>query len=402
MTQSIGLKKLKLWTARRDHYNQPLTTQSQKMTVSNDTQDMFPDHYNELVLEACKEASLRTLEGLFENHILFIDPTHNDSAAWKYCVSIMNRDMCKLFIKHFGYQFFGYDRSLIDACSAGNREIAMFILSLYENEQPFFDRDAMELASRKGHTEFVMKVLNGWVNNRYNDLIHMCIVAMVGAIYGKHESLFDAVLAKYKKHVTTKPHTAPEFKRIKSVAHINREILMSIASTSRFEYFNKVLNELNVDFSQGPTSDDIYAASSITTGYSDRGGARLYLFTRCCNFKDSRLIDALIAKYGLNLLLNLGKIGDDTQVLRLFNTACTNNHTSVIKLIAQHEGLTTTLPLFKVCANKNNLNACQAFVDVFGSEIVPVIEADAALHTNPTIRTIMRKFYLEMYKRYED
>lgn len=355
-----------------------------------------PDYYNKLVFRACLEADFVTLVILFKSCNL-IDPTYDDSAAWKLCVRRLDRQMCELFIKYFGSQFFHCDKSLRDACVAGNREIAMFILGLYGRDQPFTDEEALEEASRKGHTDLVMHVLNNWVHNTYTDLTWMCITAMTGAAYGKHMALFDAVLAKYKAYITSWPFT-PEFNLIGNVVRINREILMLVAGTRNYECFNKVLDGLDVDFSA--KSDDKYVAMSRTRGYSRCKGARLGLFSKCCNLRDSRMIDALIAKYGGSILAGLGLIGFDRQAIDLFGAACTNNHASVIKLIAERNGIDKALALFNHCASNNKPDLCAVFVNTFGSQIVNQIEADAELTKNPIVRGLLHTFFLSKYELY--
>ena len=377
------------------------------MTFSNDApvtpavslEITDPDHYNKLVLKACKSADLTALETLLKDFIIFIDPTYDDSAAWKFCVKRLDSKMCKLFLKYFGTQFFYNDKSVRNACIAGDREIAMFILGLIVKGVSFIDMSALQEASRKGHTEFVMKVLNEWAHNTHCDLTWACVVAMMGCIYGKHEALFDTIMAKYKAYVLTVHLRGPEFKIIKSVLHINRKIMAHIAGTRNFEFFNKALNELDMGFE---TNDDTYVNNSGFTGYTERDDARLNLFSICCDHKDSRMIDALIAKYGLNLFLNLKKDASLDRVSKYFDAAQENDHASVVKLIAQYGGLEATLPIFKICVYGGRANFCQAFIDVFGLKLATVIDADPILRAKPIIRNLMHEFYMKMYKHYEN
>ena len=348
------------------------------------------------LIKACTDADLSTLKYLLQFHRDSIKSTDKDK-AWRMCVDRMDEGMCKAFIDHFGCQFINDSKALRNACADDKRPQALFLLSLI-NGQPMIDEGALEMASQQGHTEFVMGVLNDWIINTYVDLTWMCISAMLGSIYGDHEELFGLVLSKFKEH-TTWGSQVQEFKGIHSNIYLNRKVLMMIASRSNPKYFLKALEELDTGFNT-PSGDDKYTAITRIRGYNQVGHARLTLFSVCCDLKDSRMIDALIEKFGNNLFMNFKPVVDSAIISKYFNTALANNHASVVKLLIQRSDLEAALPMFKVCVNENRTDFCQAFVDVFGSAIVSIIEADSELHTNPTIRSLLCKYFKSKYELY--
>ena len=363
--------------------------------------ELDPNYYNDCVVKACEDDDLEALEALFRDHGLSIRPAHANSKAWKIGVRQLSRPICELFMKYYGHQFYYDDKSLRDACAADDRETAMFLYSLIEDRQPFADDDAIEMASRHGNQEFVMKVLNNWVFNVYSDLTCMCIAAMLGCIYGDHEELFDLVLGKYMTHIRTVTHGRYELNGTLTPTHINRFILIRIANSRSYKYFNKALNKLDVSISRILSGEDIYANVTKTSGYVQHDGARRALFSECCDNRDSMIIDALIEKYGEGLFLGYEKrIDTGSKDRKYFETACKYGHASAVRLIAQYHGITAALPLFKICIKENKPDLCAIFIDLFGSKFVSEIETEAGLDQNPIVRSVLRSFYKKKYEHY--
>lgn len=357
---------------------------------------------NDFIIEACKIHDLKTLRKLLENNEADVDPTYCDSAAWKHAVLGKHREMCELLIEHFGPAFFYDDQTLRDACASDNREIAMFILSLIEEDitkmgLPCVDDEAVQMASRRGNQQFVMRVLDGWIPNDFVDLTWMCISAMTGCVYGNNVMLFDLVMDKYKTHVATSSEEEREFALIPHSTLINRYLLLVIANTRKYKFFIRALNELDVSIND-PLVDDCYTVLNKTSGYGLNPGAGMALFMACCGAKDSRLIDALINKCGINLLMNTKK--SLSTMTKLFKPACTNNHASAVKLIIEHADTDTALPLFKICADHSKSDLGAVIITAHGSQLVNQIEADPELTQNPIVRGLLRKYFMSKYELY--
>lgn len=372
----------------------PVTVSSDEVPVSSD--DVMPSSddvpvssdevmlsCDERVLQLCQEGDSTALAQFLKANRTVVERDYNDWAAWKYCVAQKDAELCKVFADHFGYNIISASSSFVGACATGQMDTAELLFDLAP-ERLALSNETILAACRKGYVDLANKILDAWTDNNRTSKINILVMAIYGSMDGGREDMFDAMLDRYVKSGPSK----------ESRKYYNRGLLIMAACRGKPMFMRKLLDRLDFEYDHDSDSDMGHYEFSIDKGFSLLTDGLRKIFRICGADKNPLMVQTLIDTFGSEIKI-------DNEYRACLVSACSNNHTDAVQFFLSKYEFTDIISLFRICIKEGSTETVKLLVSKHGLALVPLIEADGPV-CDPTVRLVLREYYLEKALSYED